>query len=131
LVSRELSQFQNADLSLCPELHHNNLKGIAIMEQHKRPIKDYLIEPVKIQIDDESLDLATAKDIAKQKAREIAADPMLLAWYDGKTGDYVPKAECGKGDRPPWMIYAESRGGDITIDINDEEYVFIYRSHLT
>ena len=54
---------------------------------------------------------------------------MLLAWYDGKTGDYVPKTECGVGDKPAWIIYAESRGGDITIDINDEEYVFIYRSN--
>jgi hypothetical protein len=49
----------------------------------------------------------------------------LLAWYQGKTGGYVPKTECGVGDKPAWIIYAESRGGDITLDINDEEYIFI------
>jgi len=25
-----------------------------------------------------------------------------------------------------WIVYAESRGGTIAIDINDEEYIFIY-----
>ena len=54
---------------------------------------------------------------------------MMLAWYEGKTGDYVPKTECDVGDKPAWVIYAESRGGDITIDINEEEYIFIYKSN--
>jgi hypothetical protein len=51
---------------------------------------------------------------------------MLLAWYQGKTGDYVHKTECGIGDKPAWIVYAESRGGDITIDINDEEWNIEY-----
>ena len=29
-------------------------------------------------------------------------------------------------EKPAWVIYAESRGGNITIDINQEEYIFIY-----
>ena len=92
------------------------------------PIKSFLTNPIHIK--SESLDFKTAKQIATQKARQLCSDPMLLAWYEGKTGDYVPKTECGAGDRPAWIIYAESRGGDITIDINDEEYVFIYKSTL-
>ena len=99
------------------------------MEALKIPIKKFLTNPVKLK-SDKDLGFETAKQIATQKAREIGSDPMLLAWYDGKTGEYTPKTECGAGDRPAWIIYAESRGGDITIDINDEEYIFIFKSTL-
>ena len=34
--------------------------------------------------------------------------------------------ECGPGDKPAWVIYAESRGGDLTIDINEGQFVFIF-----
>ncbi|QTA88772.1 AF1514 family protein [Desulfonema magnum] len=99
------------------------------MKACKTSIKEYLSNPVKIS-EDPCPDFNKAKDIAKQKAKTLGTDPMLLAWYQGKTGDYVPKAECGSGDKPGWIVYAESRGGNITIDINDEEYIFIYRSHV-
>ncbi len=64
----------------------------------------------------------------KQKAEETGADPMLLSWYQGKTGESYPNLECGPGDKPAWITYAESRGGDLTIDINEGQYVFIYLS---
>ena len=89
---------------------------------------DYLGKLVPIQVDDKKLDLGTAKDMAKEKAKESCDDPMLLAWYQGKTGEGFPNLECGRGDKPPWIIYAESRGGDLTININDGEYIFIYLS---
>ena len=98
------------------------------MEAVKASIKTYLTNPIQVKYDKESLDFEKAKQIADQNARDLCSDPMLLAWYQGKTGDYVPKTECGVGDKPAWIIYAESRGGDITIDINDEEYIFIYKS---
>jgi hypothetical protein len=100
------------------------------MESIKASIKAFLTNPILLKSDIESLDFETAKQIADQKAKELCADPMLLAWYEGKTGNFVPKTECGVGDKPAWIIYAESRGGDITIDINDEEYIFIYKSTL-
>jgi hypothetical protein len=53
---------------------------------------------------------------------------MLLSWYNGKTNESYPNLECGPGDKPAWIIYAESRGGDLTIDINEGQYVFIYLS---
>jgi hypothetical protein len=89
---------------------------------------DYLGRRVSIQIDEKDLDLSTAKDRAKEKAKEFCDDPMLLAWYQGKIRQGFPNLECGKGNKPPWIIYAESRGGDLTIDINDGEYIFIYLS---
>ena len=100
------------------------------METLKASLKTFLKNPIHLRSIKESLDFASAKAIADQKARQLCSDPMLLAWYQGKTGEYTPKTECGVGDKPAWIIYAESRGGDITININDEEYVFIYKSYL-
>jgi hypothetical protein len=53
---------------------------------------------------------------------------MLLSWYQGKSGESYPNLECGSDDRPAWVVYAESRGGNLTIDINAGQYVFIYLS---
>lgn len=92
-------------------------------------ILEMLPNPIKISVDESDLDFQTAKDIAKEKARETSNDPMLLAWYNGQTGDFYPKTQCGRLDKPAWIVYAESRGGDLTIDINDETFVFIYLSY--
>ena len=105
-----------------------NQGGTLIMELLKPKIEDYPGQHVKVQIDDPDLDFSTAKDIAKQRAKEICDDPMLLSWYQGNTGESYPNLECGPGDKPAWIVYAESRGGDITIDINEGLYVFIYLS---
>lgn len=98
------------------------------MELLKPNIKDYPGKHIEVKIDNPNLNFAEAKDIAKQKAKEICADPMLLSWYQGKTGESYPNLECGPGDKPAWIVYAESRGGDLTIDINEGQYVFIYLS---
>ena len=81
-----------------------------------------------IKAADSNLEFANAKDMAKRKAQEICEDPMLLSWYQGNTGESYPNLECGPGDKPAWIVYAESRGGDITIDINQGYYIFIYLS---
>jgi hypothetical protein len=98
------------------------------MELLKPKIKDYLGKHLEFKIDNHDLDFAEAMDIAKQKAKEICDDPMLLSWYQGKTGESYPNLECGPGDKPAWIVYAESRGGDLTININEGQYVFIYLS---
>ena len=92
----------------------------------KPDISSFKGNVIRLQVDDDPLDLATAKDIAKKKAREFCADPMLLSFYMGETGEYYPKAECSFLERPAWIVFAESRGGDMLIDINDGQYVFIY-----
>ncbi len=100
------------------------------MKLLKPKIEDYPGKLIKLKIDNADLDFAEAKDFAKQKAEETGADPMLLSWYQGKTGESYPNLECGPGDKPAWITYAESRGGDLTIDINEGQYVFIYLSIL-
>jgi hypothetical protein len=81
---------------------------------------------IRMEIPDKDLDYETAHDIARDKAKEVTSDPMLLAWYCGKTGEYYPKTECGPKGRPPWIIFAESRGADIAVNINDGEHIFLY-----
>ena len=98
------------------------------MELLKPKVKDYPGQYIKVKLDKTDLDFASAKDMAKLKAKELVADPMLLSWYNGKSGESYPNLECGPGDKPAWITYAESRGGDLTIDINDRQYVFIYVS---
>ncbi|MFO7985445.1 MAG: AF1514 family protein [Desulfatiglandaceae bacterium] len=89
--------------------------------------KDMLPNPVSIQVDELPADLKAARLIADQKAAELALEPMLLAWYEAKSGRFSPDVECCSETKPGWVVYAESRGGNITIDINGREYVFIYR----
>ena len=98
------------------------------MEILKPKFTDYPGKIIELKSDAADLDFAAAKDLAKQKAGELGDDPMLLSWYQGKTGDFYPTADCGPGDRPPWIVFAESRGADLTIDINEGEYIFIYLS---
>jgi len=92
--------------------------------------REMLRDPIDIDVTDAPLDFARARAIAQGRAREIAADPMLLAWYDRGAGRFSPQVTCCGDDKPTWLIYAESRGGDLVIDINREAYVFVYRRSL-
>ncbi len=83
---------------------------------------------IHVAVDQENLDFTHAKDIAKAKAKELTEDPMLLSWYNGKTGDYFPKVECGSRDKPVWIVFAESRGADMAVNINEGEFIFLYLS---
>ena len=93
------------------------------------PTKEVLTNPVLVY-QQNPLNFAEAREIADRKARERSEDPMLLAWYDAKSGKFSPPVECCSEIKPGWVVYAESRGGNITVDINDEEYVFIYLDAL-
>ena len=98
------------------------------MELIKPKIENFPGKHIELRIENPNLDFEEAKDIAKQKAKETCADPMMLSWYQGKTGESYPNLECGPGDKPAWIIFAESRGGDLTVDINDGQFIFIFLS---
>lgn len=83
-------------------------------------------ETIDLTIADIDLDFEAIKNMAKEKARERCADPMLLAWHSGKTGDYWPKYECGAGGQAPWLVFAESRGYNLTVYVNDGAYTFLF-----
>jgi hypothetical protein len=94
----------------------------------KAEIPEFKGKLVNIRMEKLPGDFAEIKDFAKQKAKEICRDPMLLSWYIGKTGQGYPAFECGSSEKPAWFVFAEARGGDIMIDINEGEYIFIYLS---
>lgn len=89
-------------------------------------IPEMLPNRVPVFSNDDINDLKTAKKIADQKAAELADDPMLISWYEAQSGRFSPDVECCDEKKPVWVVYAESRGGNLSIDINNQAYVFIY-----
>ena len=89
--------------------------------------KSMLNEPIDIMTDDEDLDFDSAKIIADEIARQRTSHPMLLAWFDEKSWKHSPEIVCGCGNKPSWVVYAQSRGANISIFMNNGEYVFLYR----
>lgn len=80
-----------------------------------------------LTIDDRNLDFESAQAQAKAAAQGLAPDAMLLAWRDRARGRESPEVpECT--GKPGWLAYAESHGGDIRVDINRGEYVFMFKA---
>lgn len=87
---------------------------------------EYTLDTVTIDISDPDLNMTTARDMAKTKARDIDSNAMMLSYHSGKTGEFWPNYDCDGGGRPPWIVFAESRGYNLKIDINNGEYEFFY-----
>ena len=87
------------------------------------PILGVLIE---LAADVADLDFQTAKDMAKGRARGVAPNAMLLSWHNGKTGEFGPPVRCGADLRPPWVVWAASRGANLTVSVNRGAYVFYF-----
>jgi hypothetical protein len=94
----------------------------------KAPLKYQLINPVKIRTDEPNLDFPTAQSMADEKVKSLCPDPVLISWYDASTGKSHPNLDCGSAGKPGWLDYAHSRKCDMTVDINDEQYVFVYQT---
>lgn len=88
--------------------------------------KEMLFNTVEVNFANADLNFEQAKHIADAKANETCDSHMLLAWYDKKAGTHSPRVDCCSEHKPGWLVYAESRGGNLTIDINSQEYVFVY-----
>ena len=87
---------------------------------------EYSLDTVNLSSDDPQLDLAGARALAKETARALDSNAMMLSYHSAKTGEFWPSYDCGGGGRPPWIVFAESRGYNLKIDINDGEYEFFY-----
>jgi hypothetical protein len=83
-------------------------------------------EIVKLQIADKDLDFEQASHLARTRARALNKDAMMLAWFNRRSGEGFPDYDCGASDRPPWRVFAEARGANLTVDVNDGEYIFLY-----
>jgi hypothetical protein len=91
------------------------------------PLKYHLINPIKMRVDASELDLNAAQAIADEKVLSLSAQVRLVAWYQGRDGSFYPPDDEGRSqDKPSWIVFAEHCGADMTVDINDEQYVFVY-----
>ena len=70
--------------------------------------REMLSHPVTLRVDDSPLDYFRAKSVADHKAKELSSDPMLLAWFDRKSGTFAPDVICCDREKPSWLVYAES-----------------------
>jgi Domain of unknown function (DUF5619) len=100
------------------------------METDETFTLEMLPNPIPLRIEDPDLDFVKAYQASKRMAGEIGSDPMLLSWYDRKRGRYSPEEVTCGGGTTPWITFAVSRGADITIVVNDGEYVFIYLDYI-
>ena len=96
------------------------------MAEIKSQLDDYPLEKVNITISDPNLDVAKAGALAKERARAMDPNAMMLSYHSRTTGEFWPNYECGGGDRPPWIVFAEARGYNLLIDINDGQFEFYY-----
>lgn len=93
--------------------------------------KEMLPDPIEVRTEGSSLTFYDAKAIADQRAKEMTTDPVLLSWFDKQSGRFAPDVICCGTEKPTWLVYAESRGGKIAVDINNEDFVFVYREGLS
>jgi hypothetical protein len=56
--------------------------------------KEMLRNPIQLQVDEGNLDFDKAREWAEREAHKISRDPLLLAWYDAKTGAFSPPVTC-------------------------------------
>lgn len=94
----------------------------------KKPLKYQLINPVKIKADPSGLDFMAARDIADEKVNSLSSDSILISWYNATTGESHPDGKNRCAGKPGWLSHAELSKCDMTVDINDEQFVFIYRT---
>ncbi len=97
------------------------------MVDSRRVRKEMLTEAIDVRIEDTELDFYSAKVVADSIASEKTSDPMLIAWFDEKAWKHSPAIVCGCGEKPSWVVYAQSRGATVSIFVNEGEYVFLYR----
>jgi len=85
------------------------------------------MEKIHIYTKENGLTLNKALDKAREEAGTSLEDPMLLSWYERKSGRFSPNVACCGQDEPAWMIYAKNRGARVSVNVNQGEYVFLFR----
>lgn len=55
--------------------------------------REMLHLPIDVFVGDPVLDFYGAKKAADARARQLAEEPMLLAWYDRRSGAFSPTVE--------------------------------------
>lgn len=85
---------------------------------------------IDVSVQGAALDYAAADALADVLAKKVAKDVMLVAWFDGKNDVGYPVVQECTGDKPTWLAYAESHGGNLGVNINGGEFVFVFATGL-
>lgn len=93
------------------------------------PLSQYLHENAKeidVSVQGVALDYAAAHTLASALAEKAAGETMLVAWFDDKNKVGYPEAQECTGDKPGWRAYAESHGGNVEVNVNGGEFIFVF-----
>ncbi len=72
-------------------------------------------------------DYDLAARLATAVAENILDQPMLLCWNDRDRDRHSPGGVmCEIKGQPGWEVFGETRGGQLRVSINKDDYVFIY-----
>ena len=97
------------------------------MEACEIPREDMLPLPVvHLKIKGENCDFGCIREAAINRAREYGSEPQLLSWFDRKGGYHSQLDECCVEGEPSWIAYAKARNANLSVDVNHEDYVFIF-----
>lgn len=65
---------------------------------------------------------------ARDAAQEVGGNVTLVSYYDRARNKMAPEAVSSKEGTDGYRIYAENRGADIRVTVNDDEYDFFFLS---
>jgi len=98
------------------------------MDGCELPTTETFDKAIHLHLGAKELTFEEAKHAAYATAKTYGSDPMLLSWFDKKNGTYSPSViECCDRGEPSWLTCAHSLGGGLAVDINDEDYIFVFR----
>ncbi len=80
-------------------------------------------------MNDPLCDFYCALEVAKSLAQSRLCDPTLVGWYDNVNGDWAPQKRCPE-DREECEVINEFESGDYTVEVNDQDYIFVFRGYL-
>jgi hypothetical protein len=82
---------------------------------------------INMDIDTSDCDFDCVFNAVSERAHDFDNCPELLSWFDKSDQTYFPKGECCVEGEPSWLAFGEGQKSDLTIDVNNEEYVFLFR----
>ncbi len=68
-----------------------------------------------------------ARELARRAAGQRLEQPMLLGWLEADSGRRSPAVECCDEDKPGWLVYCQSRGGEVAVEVGRGDYFFVFR----
>lgn len=90
--------------------------------------KERVPSPVMVKLDTAKMDQADVAKNAIAFARNVASEPVLISWFCSKEGKCGPQGVCHE-DGSFWLDYAVGHGGDLSIVVNDWDYVFVFKKN--